>query len=116
MKVIGFNGSPRKDGNTATLMGYLLREIEKEGIKTELVQLSGKAIHGCIACYRCFENQDKRCAVRKDAANEYIKKIISAQGTGRVLSDWQTGRCTRIKSERPCPVSAVPEGCIPSKP
>jgi multimeric flavodoxin WrbA len=80
MKVIGFNGSPRKDGNTATLMGYLLREIEKEGIKTELVQLSGKAIHGCIACYRCFENQDKRCAVRKDAANEYIKKIISAQG------------------------------------
>jgi multimeric flavodoxin WrbA len=46
MKVIGFNGSPRKDGNTTTLMGYLLREIEKEGIETELVQLSAKTIHG----------------------------------------------------------------------
>jgi multimeric flavodoxin WrbA len=46
MKVIGFNGSPRKDGNTTTLMGYLLREIEKEGIETELVQLSAKAIRG----------------------------------------------------------------------
>jgi multimeric flavodoxin WrbA len=39
MKVIGFNGSPRKDGNTTLLMGYLLREVEKEGIETELVQL-----------------------------------------------------------------------------
>ena len=53
MKVIGFNGSPRKDGNTAALMGYLFREIEKEGVETELIQLSAKTIHGCIACYKC---------------------------------------------------------------
>jgi multimeric flavodoxin WrbA len=46
MKVIGFNGSPRKDGNTNSLMSYLLREVEKEGIETELVQLSAKTIHG----------------------------------------------------------------------
>jgi multimeric flavodoxin WrbA len=80
MKVIGFNGSPRKDGNTNTLIGYLLREIEKEGIQTELISLSAKPIHGCIACYKCFENQDQRCAVKNDAANEYIEKIIAAQG------------------------------------
>ena len=80
MKVIGFNGSPRRDGNTTTLMGYLLREIEKEGIETELVQLSAKTIHGCIACYKCFENQDQRCAVKKDAANDYIEKMTQAQG------------------------------------
>ena len=80
MKVIGFNGSPRKDGNTTALLGYLLREIEKEGIETELVQLSAKAIHGCIACYKCLKNRDKRCAVKNDAANEYIEKIITAQG------------------------------------
>ncbi|MDQ5987172.1 MAG: 2-amino-4-deoxychorismate dehydrogenase [Syntrophus sp. SKADARSKE-3] len=80
MKVIGFNGSPRKDGNTYTLMGYLLREIEKEGIETELVQLSAKRINGCIACYKCFENRDQRCAVKKDAANEYIEKMIKAEG------------------------------------
>jgi multimeric flavodoxin WrbA len=61
-------------------MGYLLREIEKEGIETELVQLSAKTIHGCIACYKCFENQDKQCSVKNDAANEYIEKITQAQG------------------------------------
>jgi multimeric flavodoxin WrbA len=79
MKFIGFNGSPRKDGNTTTLFGYLLREIEKEGIETELVQLSAKAIHGCIACYKCFENKDRRCAVKNDSANEYIEKMTTAQ-------------------------------------
>ncbi|MRR08114.1 MAG: flavodoxin family protein [Deltaproteobacteria bacterium] len=80
MKVIGFNGSPRKDGNTTQLMGYLFREVEKEGIETELVQLSAKAIHGCIACYKCFENKDRRCAVKNDAANEYIEKMTTVQG------------------------------------
>jgi multimeric flavodoxin WrbA len=80
MKVIGFNGSPREDGNTFTLMRHLLKEIEREGIETELVQLSAKAIHGCIACYKCFENQDGRCGVKDDAANEYIEKMIAAQG------------------------------------
>jgi len=80
MRVIGFNGSPRKDGNTFILINYVLRELEKEGIKTELVQLSEKEIHGCIACYKCFENKDKRCAVKTDAANEYIEKIINADG------------------------------------
>jgi multimeric flavodoxin WrbA len=80
MKIIGFNGSPRKDGNTTTLMGYVFREIEKEGIETELVQLSATAIPGCIACYKCFDNRDRRCAVKNDAANEYIEKMTTAQG------------------------------------
>jgi multimeric flavodoxin WrbA len=80
MKVIGFNGSPRKDGNTTILINHVFRELEKEGIKTELVQLSEKEIHGCIACYKCFKNKDQRCAVKNDAANEYIEKMTEAQG------------------------------------
>ena len=80
MKVIAFNGSPRKDGNTFILINHVFRELEKEGIETELVQLSEKEIHGCIACYKCFENKDNRCAVKTDAANEYIEKILGAQG------------------------------------
>ena len=80
MKVIGFNGSPRKDGNTTDLLRLLLQEVEKQGIETELVQLSAKPIHGCIACYKCFENQDQRCSVKDDAANEYIEKMLACQG------------------------------------
>ncbi len=80
MKVVGFNGSPRKDGNTNILIHKVFHELEKEGVETEFVQLSHKRIHGCIACNKCLENKDGRCAVNDDAANEYIEKISKAQG------------------------------------
>ena len=80
MKVIAFNGSPRKDGNTTLLVKKVFNELEREGMETEMVQLSAKEIHGCIACYKCAENKDQRCAVKYDAANEYIEKMTRAQG------------------------------------
>jgi len=80
MKVVAFNGSARKDGNTAILINYVFRGLEEEGIKTELVQLSGSRIHGCIACMKCFENKDQRCSVKNDIANECIEKMLGADG------------------------------------
>jgi multimeric flavodoxin WrbA len=80
MKVIAFNGSGRKDGNTAILLNVVLAELTSEGIETELIQLAGKAPHGCIACYKCFENKDQKCAVTKDSLNEYLAKMIEADG------------------------------------
>ena len=80
MKVVAFNGSARKDGNTAILIGYVFRELEREGIETEMVQLSGSRIRGCTACMQCFENKDRRCSVEDDAINEYIEKMLAADG------------------------------------
>jgi multimeric flavodoxin WrbA len=54
--------------------------MEKEGIETELVQLSGSRIHGCIACMKCFENKDQRCSVKDDIANDCIEKMLTADG------------------------------------
>ena len=50
MKVIAFNGSPRKDGNTALLIDKVFAPLKAEGIETELFQLGGTSIHGCRAC------------------------------------------------------------------
>jgi multimeric flavodoxin WrbA len=80
MKVVAFNGSPRRDGNTTVLIRHVFGELEKQGIDTELVQLSEKEIHGCIACEKCGETKDRRCAVKNDAANEYIEKMLGADG------------------------------------
>jgi multimeric flavodoxin WrbA len=80
MKVVAFNGSARKDGNTAILVNVVLKELKKAGIKTELVQLAGKKIRGCTACGKCFENQDKQCAVKGDIANDCIGKMLEADG------------------------------------
>lgn len=80
MKVIGFNGSARKDGNTAILLNTVMDEIGKEGIETEIYQMAGKHIQGCIGCYKCFDKKDKRCAVANDIANECIEKMLEADG------------------------------------
>src|SRR5512144_2178347 len=80
MKVIAFNGSARKEGNTALLLTTVLNELKAEGIETELYSLAGKPIQGCIACMKCFENKNKRCAVEKDIVNECIGKMVEADG------------------------------------
>jgi len=80
MKVVAFNGSARKDGNTAILIRHVFGELAKEDIDTELVQLSGRRIHGCIACMKCYDNKDQRCSVKDDMANECIEKMLEADG------------------------------------
>ena len=80
MKVVAFSGSARKDGNTAIMVNHVLRELKSEGIKTELFQLAGKKIRGCIACFKCMEKKNKRCAVEKDVVNDCIAMMLEADG------------------------------------
>jgi len=80
MKVVGINGSPRKDGNTHDLIKKVFEPLESDGIETEFIQLGGKNIRGCIACYKCFTNKDKKCAVGNDICNEVIEKMFKADG------------------------------------
>jgi len=80
MKVFAINGSARKNGNTALLINYALKELEKEGIQTELIQLSGHQIRGCIACYKCFEKKNAKCSIDKDIVNEIIAKMAESDG------------------------------------
>ena len=77
-KVLAINGSPRKDGNTSILIRHIQKELEDKGIETEMVQLGGKKVHGCTACMKCFENQDRRCVIEDDPVNSLIEKMIGA--------------------------------------
>jgi len=81
MKIVAFNGSARKDGNTALLLKTVLAELAAAGMETELVQLAGCRLRGCIACYECFKNKDGYCAfstAQKDGLNEYLDKMKAA--------------------------------------
>lgn len=80
MKVVAFNGSARKGGNTELLVKYVFEELEKEGIETELVNLAGLHPHGCIACYQCFTKKNRQCAVDLDCINDCIAKMDAADG------------------------------------
>jgi len=80
MKVVAFNGSPRKEGNTKHSIQVVLSQLEEEGIRTELIQVGGKPLHGCIACYKCVKNKDRECAIKKDDLNSYVQKMVEADG------------------------------------
>src|ERR1017187_3616430 len=79
-KVVALNGSARKGGNTAILLRYVLKELEKEGIETELIELSGAKIHGCLACRKCSTKKNRRCSQTGDMGNFYIGKMEEADG------------------------------------
>jgi len=80
MKVIAFNGSPRKDGNTGILIKHLLKKLEEAGIESETINIAGKIKRGCTACLKCRKNLNKRCAFDDDIVNECIEKMIEADG------------------------------------
>lgn len=80
MKVIGINGSAKKDGNTAIIIKRVFSVLEKAGIETELIQLGGQPVQGCTACRACFKNKNKRCAVENEMINLCIEKMHAADG------------------------------------
>ncbi len=78
MYAVAINGSPRKGGNTETLLKEVLGQLDDAGWETELVKVGGTAIRGCIACEKCFENKDNACSVKKDKFNEIFAKMLKA--------------------------------------
>lgn len=80
MKVVGFSGSGRKDGNTAHMVRAAFGPLEEAGIDTELVQLAGRPLRGCTACMKCRERKDMRCALPDDGLNDHIAKMVEADG------------------------------------
>jgi multimeric flavodoxin WrbA len=80
MKVVGINGSARKDGNTSILIRKVFDELDAEGIETRLVNLGPQSVNGCLACMKCFENKDGHCVQDKDALNEWLDEMVTADG------------------------------------
>ncbi len=78
MKVLAINSSARKDGNTALLINTVFEELKKEGIETEMIQLAGKVIEPCKACWACGGR--KNCVHKKDLFQEIYEKMIQADG------------------------------------
>jgi len=77
MKVLIINGSPHIDGSTATALKEVEKELNKEGIETETLNIGNKDIRGCIGCFKCKEL--KEC-VFDDIVNEAALKFAESDG------------------------------------
>jgi len=80
LKVVGFNGSARKKGNTVCSLKTVFAELEKAGIETEMIHVGKEKIHGCIACEGCIKEQNETCVINDDPVNEWIQKMKAADG------------------------------------
>ena len=78
MKVIGINGSARKDGNTAIIIRTIFEELNKNGIDTELIQLADMDIEPCRACFACKGKGN--CVFREDGFVKVFSKMAEAGG------------------------------------
>ena len=76
MYVLALNGSPRRNGATATLLKKALEGAASQGAKTELIQLSKLSMRGCIACFDCKKRGGKsygKCSLKDDMTPLYEK-------------------------------------------
>ncbi|KDR95836.1 Multimeric flavodoxin WrbA [Peptoclostridium litorale DSM 5388] len=80
MKVVAFNGSPNKEGNTYHAIRIAAEQLEKEGMEVEIVHVGNKAVRGCMACGGCIKNRDEKCVLAGDDVNEWIQKMKDADG------------------------------------
>lgn len=78
MRVLAINGSPRKGGNTETLLKHSLAPLEAAGWETALTRVGGRKLRGCIACGKCWERKDQSCALKDDPFNDLMAEMIRA--------------------------------------
>ncbi|MGL5964348.1 MAG: flavodoxin family protein [Fusobacteriaceae bacterium] len=80
MKVIAFNGSPRREGNTHHALEMVGDVFDKEGIEFEIIHVGNKLISGCLSCGGCIRNRDEKCVIPNDQVNEWIQLMKEADG------------------------------------
>jgi len=78
MKAVAINGSPRKGGNTEILLKKALAPLAAAGWETEFIQLGGRPIRGCQACYHCFDLKNSRCSQNDEVFNDCFAKMAAA--------------------------------------
>ena len=79
MKVLAFNGSPRKDGNTAIMLNEALSAISQQDIETELIHIKPMELKPCTGCNYCRNSGESRC-IQDDPLNDWLGEIFAADG------------------------------------
>lgn len=80
MKILAINGSPRKNGNTATLLTKALEGAKSQNAETELIHLYDLNFRGCISCFSCKRKKGKsygKCVLNDDLT-QILEKVDSA--------------------------------------
>ena len=78
LKVVAFNGSPRKGGNTEQMIEQVFGVLRSEKIECERIDIAHQPLRGCTACFGCVRNGGT--CVQPDELNEWFKRAGQADG------------------------------------
>ena len=78
MKVLLLNGSPHAKGCTFTALSEVAKELETQGIQTEILQIGTQPVRGCIGCRRC--RTTGHCIFDNGIVNLVLDKAAEADG------------------------------------
>ena len=101
MKIVGIEGSPRRDGNTEKLVRRILAGAKEAGGKTEFLKLADLTINYCLGCGSCRATGE--CVVQDD-----MDRVVDAiqQSNVIVLGSpiylWQVSGNTKVFMDRLC--------------
>jgi multimeric flavodoxin WrbA len=107
IRVLAINGSTQLGDETTILLRHTLREIELDGLQTELIELSGEQIHDCLACHECSSSRNGQCKQTDDTGNALIRKMAEADGIllGSPAQAEGVGREMKALLDRACMVA-----------
>ncbi|MDD5647287.1 MAG: flavodoxin family protein, partial [Candidatus Bipolaricaulis sp.] len=77
-KILALCGSPRAGSNTQAYLEAALGVLKECGAETELVELRGKTIRSCQACYACWRKGDGVCQIQGDDFRPVFEKMLAA--------------------------------------
>ncbi|MBN1911770.1 MAG: flavodoxin family protein [Pirellulales bacterium] len=80
MRVLGISGSPRKGGNTETLIRRALDALAGEGFETDFLSLAGRPVKPCTACGGCSKTKTAECVLDDPAFEGVIERFQAADG------------------------------------
>ena len=78
MRITTLLGSAKKNGNTATVLGWVEEDLKSQGHDVDRIYLNNKSIGGCLGCGKCRENPDEIACVQKDDAIDIMEQMISS--------------------------------------
>lgn len=101
MKIIGIDGSPRKDGNTEKLVRRVLAGAEEAGGRTEFLKLADLTINYCRGCGTCRATGE--CVI-KDDMDRVVDSIQQSDVVvlGSPIYAWQVSGTTKVFMDRLC--------------
>ncbi|MBQ7674964.1 MAG: flavodoxin family protein [Campylobacter sp.] len=95
-KILLINGSPNKNGSTNLALSEIAKELENNGVQSEILYLGKKAINDCIACFSCTKTG--RCAIKDDSVNDIIQRLDEFDGIVAGSPVYYAGPTARIQA------------------